>query len=239
MWRNANSINHQYFSELLDFVYPPFCLTCDKPVEIQGELICEECWKRLTGHGLIFCINCRQILTERLICKNCHDQNNFPVLALGHYVSPLKDLIHLIKYQGYRNLAYGIIERLFPPYIDIIQGVNSNLLTPIPLGSYRQKKRGFNQAALLADIIMKRVNVPSFESALRKARVTKDQTKLDILQREKNMNGAFVSNPDWVNGKSVILVDDVITTGATLRDAARAINSAGGRTVVSLVIAAA
>lgn len=226
-------------AELLDFVYPPFCLVCDGEISISDQLICGNCWKKASGNAFIFCINCRKVLIENFQCPDCRDDSHFPVLCMGHYIPPLADIIHHFKYHGYSKLGQNLADNLLGDYAEHLKNAKIDYIIPIPLDSYREKGRGFNQAAVLSDIISEKVDLPVLSEALRKIRRTKDQTRLDILQREENMKGAFRAESELIAGKRILLIDDVITTGATLREAAAAICAAGGDVVAALAIASA
>lgn len=227
------------FAELLDFVYPPFCLVCDGEISISDQIVCGDCWNKASGNEFIFCINCRNILIENLECPDCRDNSHFPVLCLGHYIPPLKDIIHHFKYHGYSKLGRNLADNLPSGYVELLKKARIDHIIPIPLDSYREKGRGFNQAAVLSDIISEKVNLPVLDDVLRKIRRTKDQTRLDIMQREENMKGAFRANSELIAGKRILLVDDVITTGATLREAAGAVCAAGGDVAAALAVASA
>ena len=110
---------------------------------------------------------------------------------------------------------------------------------PIPLHSYRKKARGFNQAQILSDIICKRLKVPVEAASLLKIRRTKDQVKLDVRQREENIRGAFRVFGDRLTGKRVAIVDDVVTTGATIREAAKVLVNSGAKPAAVIAVAVA
>ncbi len=226
-------------SDLLDFIYPPFCLVCDSEISDGNELICDDCWRKAWGNGFIFCINCRKVLVETVTCPDRHEGIHFPVLCLGHYIPPLKDIVHYFKYNGYSKLGKSLVGHLIEPFPALLKDVGIDYITPVPLDSYREKGRGFNQAAVLSDIISERVNLPVLGDALTKIKRTKDQTRLDIMQREENMKRAFKADNNLVAGKRILLVDDVITTGATLKEAAGAIGDAGGSVVAAIAVASA
>jgi len=224
---------------LLDFLYPPYCLVCDGEISEPGQVICRSCWLKSSNNGAIFCVNCRKILIDTLKCPDCSNSSQFPVFCLGHYIPPLKEIIHHFKYHGFSRLGEDLLINLLSPYLEILNKLEIDYTIPIPLDSYREKGRAFNQAAILSDIISRKVNSPFLAGALTKDRRTRDQTKLDILEREKNMKGAFKADTEMLLGKRVLLVDDVITTGATLKEAASAILNANGAVVAALVVASA
>ncbi len=226
-------------SNLLDFFYPSFCLVCDQYIDDGPNLICPSCWNKATALGRIFCINCREEITDGLKCPHCPAELSFPVLTLGYFVDPLKEIIHQFKYQGYHRLAENLALGLLNKYASVLEKGEFDALVPIPLDSLREKKRGFNQAALLADILSEKLQIPVEREFLTKARKTRDQTKLDLHRRAENMKGAFRPGLADMEGKRIILIDDVITTGATLREAAAVLSAANAKPSLALVIAVA
>jgi ComF family protein len=117
--------------------------------------------------------------------------------------------------------------------------IQGDLVVPIPLGNQRLRERGYNQAALLARPFALALGLPYRPHALKRVRETRTQVGLSITQRQKNVEGAFKADPDIVTGKSVILVDDVMTTGATLDEAGRVLQQAGANRIVGLSLAKA
>jgi len=113
-----------------------------------------------------------------------------------------------------------------------------DLVIPVPLHRARHRERGFNQSDVLAEGISEATSVPLARGALRRKRNTRDQTYLNALQRAENVKGAFaVEEPDRIDGKKVILVDDVMTTGATLNECARTLCAAGALDVFAATLA--
>ena len=159
------------------------------------------------------------------------------VRGFGAYEGNLRRLIHLLKYDGMRPLARPLAARLgallaeTPPV---------DLIVPVPLNRWRLWSRGFNQAELLAAELSRLSGVPFAAGVLRRRRATRSQTGLSIEQRRENVRGAFeVRRPQRIAGRSVALLDDVITTGATLAACAEALKQAGATRVVGLALARA
>ncbi|SYZ74078.1 putative Competence protein F [Candidatus Zixiibacteriota bacterium] len=228
------------FSNLLDFFYPTVCLICDQYIDSGSHLICSSCWDKATASSEIFCLNCRGLITEGIKCPNCDSKSAFPVLALGRFAGPLREIVHQFKYHGYHRLAELLAQGLINKYTSVLEkDPPFDALVPIPLDSFRKKKRGFNQAALLADILGERLKVPVERGFLSKAKKTKDQTRLDMVRRAENMKGAFRTANMEITGKMIILVDDVLTTGATMREAVAVLSAAGARPSLAIVAAVA
>ena len=113
-----------------------------------------------------------------------------------------------------------------------------DVVLPVPLFPTRQRERTYNQAALLAEELARRIDRRFDEQSLVRIRQTETQTHFNAVKRRENMSGAFsVARPEWVRQRCVLLVDDVMTTGATLHECAKALKSAGASTVWALTIA--
>ncbi|MEO0114038.1 MAG: ComF family protein [candidate division WOR-3 bacterium] len=221
-----------------DFLFPPICLACNQ--EIPAGLVCDRCLHQINRSTLGVCARCGFPLGLQESCQHCKIKLSLPrTRALGFYSHPLLPLIHAFKYQGKKSLAKifgkaltGLINS--DPILKQADG-----LVPIPLHPARLRERGFNQAELLGIEIAKLTGIPLI-NALRRQRNTKSQTKLAITERISNMQGAFgVQDASVIYQKKVILIDDVITTGATLASAAKTLFENGVSGVFGLVIARA
>jgi ComF family protein len=149
----------------------------------------------------------------------------------------LRNAIHRLKYEGDMSLA----DILAQPILRLLlkQDWEVGLVIPVPMGSSRRVERGYNQAALLAIPLALGSGVPYRSKALTKLRDTRSQVGLSIAQRRENVAGAFVASERLVGGKRVLVVDDVMTSGATLESCARALKEAGAEIVYGLTLARA
>lgn len=110
------------------------------------------------------------------------------------------------------------------------------LVVPVPLSLKREKKRGYNQAGLVASALAELLHVPLGAGGLRRVRETRSQVGLDLALRAENVQGAFQANPDVVQGRAVLLVDDLYTTGSTLSACAGSLKAAGARQVFGVTV---
>lgn len=199
---------------IADALIPPRCAGCDA----AGSWLCLEC---------------------RSSCEPTRGGTpGLPVVAPGLYEGGLRRAIQRFKYRGERALA-GELGALVARAVagDLAHGVILDALVPLPLHPERVRERGYDQTALLAAEISARTGVPR-RAPLRRIRHARPQVELDRADRARNIAGAFVAVAGSLRGLRVALIDDVTTTGATLREAARAARAAGARRVRAYVIAA-
>ncbi|UCG14151.1 MAG: ComF family protein [Deltaproteobacteria bacterium] len=174
------------------------------------------------------------------LCGDClTDQHQFHrARATGRYRGLLRDIIHRFKYGGQTFLARPLAQILVAPAMELAHHYDVDLIIPVPLHPKRLRQRGFNQAALLATDLGSALGISVDYSSLKRTRWTDPQTGLSRRQRQMNVKGAFsVARPEKVNARSVLLLDDVITTGETVNQCTRVLRDGGARLV--LVVAAA
>lgn len=160
--------------------------------------------------------------------------------SAAHFRDPVRSLLIDFKYHAATWLCDDLTDLLEACVSHHFRTGDFEAICPIPLHPRRLRERGYNQAGLLAAALAKRLGVPNFPDALRRIRATGTQTRLDAAQRRANAAGAFAVRPllaPWLHGRSILVVDDVMTTGATVGDAARALKSAGARRVVVATVA--
>lgn len=231
-------------SHLLDFCYPRLCALCRGP-GADGVELCEQCFSLLRQiESLPACPKCAMPIAEPgALCPHCMGEGHPPfqqIVRLSLYRDPLRQIIIDMKYHRQWTLAEFLADRLLarPEVIDLLAEVD--VIIPIPLHPWRQFSRGFNQA----DVIAQRIAATAkkkFARPLVRLRNTETQTHLhDKKKRFDNLRDAFgLLRPGKVTDQRVLLVDDVMTTGATLVSAARVLLEAEPASVNALVAAVA
>lgn len=238
---------------LMDLLYPPRCLLC-RVFLAEGEghsgdrriLFCDAClagFPELTGP---VCRACSKPFApntgEDHFCEDClRRRPRYEALHAPYvYAENLMSAIHHLKY-GARPLFAGSLGPLLGRYArKVMPDGGQMLVMPVPLHPKRLRERGFNQSLLLARHVAKSLRAPLDFMGLRRERHTLPQTGLSREERRKNMRRAFRLTPQAkVRGRTILLVDDVATTGNTLEECARVLRKAGSERVVCLVLARA
>lgn len=228
------------WSGVLDLVYPPRCLVCR---EYGPEAICEDCRANFQAPTPPLCDRCGDMIPARPtgLCSDC-DRGTYYFLrarAAGQYDGALRQAIVNFKYGGKRRLAQPLGRYLADfllsrPFNQTIPEV----IVPVPLHPIRLRERGFNQSTLLAAEVGRQLGVPLEEGALQRTRNTRHQAGLKEAERLRNVRDAFAAqNPGLVAGKTVLLLDDVLTTLHTADECARVLSGAGAKAVLVVGVA--
>lgn len=240
-----------YFRVLLDMVFPPRCFGCDKDIFAEEKsYICKECLKKISYAGENRCLRCGSELGPfaqalRRGCTRCRSirvKFNSAYYA-AKFEGVIRELIHKFKYNNAVFLAKPLVEILINHSPKA--GLNLNdlkkdvdLIVPVPLFWWRRFTRGYNQSELLAKNIGRHLLLPVSTNNLYRIRNTIPQTRLSRTQRQENMRGAFaIKRAEEFRKRRVLLIDDVLTTGVTASECARAIKAAGGEKIHVLTIA--
>lgn len=220
------------------FTFPRSCAACEIALDDTDRgIVCGRCWSRLPLLPAPRCARCGHPQRARGACAGCALLPPFVRAARSLCWVPddtSSAILSALKYHGWPAVAAGIGERLarlcWPTDVE----TERVALVPVPLAPVKQRARGFNQAERLADSVAGHWGIPVWSDALLRTRATPSQTRLTPGERMANVHGAFVVNAscaDRLRGQHVVLVDDVLTTGATLNACANALFAAGTRTM--------
>lgn len=215
---------------LLDFVYPPRCFLCGD----GGAFLCERCTRGLPRAGLPRCERCW--LPLHFGAHRCPLSGSalLCIRSACSYGQGARELVHALKYEGLSVLAEPMGRLLADLSRD--HGLTGDALVPVPLHPHRQRSRGYNQAEALANVIGRELGLP-VQRALRRTRATAAQIQQRSAQeRARNVAGAFAAR-EPVQGRRLMLVDDVATTGSTLMACASVLDQMGAIQVVALTFA--
>ncbi|NLL83065.1 MAG: ComF family protein [Lentisphaerae bacterium] len=235
---------HKTILSAADLLYPSVCSACGNPADRPGCHICWQCFSTLSLEAGYCCSLCGHPIqtTEdhSFICGACrHIPPAFDrARVAGRFEGKLRHLTHMFKYRHALWLAADLAELLHGSLLSQFNYPAIDLILPIPLHTTRARSRGYNQAELLATHLGHHLNRPVVPQALIRTRNTGTQTRLTLTARHKNVTGAFaVSDSGWVKGRTILLVDDVMTTGATFSSAARTLKKSGAWRVWAVALA--
>ncbi|MCU0606469.1 MAG: ComF family protein [Candidatus Edwardsbacteria bacterium] len=230
---------------MADFVFPPFCAACHgRMPEGQRGAVCSDCWDAYPRWPAGACQRCGgpAPASGAALCDGCRipDWSCAAVRTPGPFAPPVSQAVHLMKYSDRRSVAATLGTMMAEAARSDDAYAGADLVLAVPLHPARRRDRGYNQAQLLAAAVGRALGKPSPEGVVERVRNTGTQTALDRQQRRANVDGIFrVRRPGAVSGRSVILVDDVLTTGATIGSCGRSLVDAGARAVLALTAAAA
>jgi len=224
----------------LDFTLPPVCAACDIAMD-DGEpgLVCGRCWNRLEWLPAPQCQRCGHPLRDATCgwCALIPPYVRCVRSVCWTHTGTGSSIIHALKYGGWHAIATGMAQRMarlgWPR--DVVD--ERTAVIAVPLAESRRRERGFNQSACLAAALAARWDCASLDDALERTRATTTQTRLTPEERLANVSGAFRTRDarrQAIRGAHVVLVDDVVTTAATLNACAAAL-MAGGARIVSYV----
>ena len=232
--------------KLLNFIIPPRCLLCHRPIESNGAL-CPDCFDKVNFITLPYCMHCGAPLEGRnddikgLCCGTCLTKKDIFRLrrAAILYEDVSKKILLDFKFADHTENKYLLAQWLYFAGKDIFNA-GVDVIIPVPLHYTRLFKRKYNQSALLAHELSKLSNLPVDYSSLKRTKKTLPQSLCNGSKRKSNVRDAFdVIHQQNVKGKRIVLVDDVYTTGATLRECAKVLKKAGAKSIDALTVARA
>jgi ComF family protein len=228
------------FNFIGDIFFPPTCVACG--ASIAHGVICPMCQYNIVGFDTLFCGTCAARFPDQK--KICHKDAPFILGAAGPYDDDaLRALIHALKFQGIGAAAEPLVEILlaYVSRLGLDLGDGAWTVTPVPLSPQRARARGFNQSGLIARSLARALGAPFEEHLLLRVAHRKPQSDTeDIFERRENIKGCFALAPGAdVQTKKIVLVDDVVTSGTTLTEAALILKRGGAKKILALAVAKA
>jgi ComF family protein len=227
---------------LLHLVYPGACHACDAPLPPGAGPFCDPCRDSLPSHHPQ-CPRCAgtvgpfaEVADGCLYCRG----TSFPfdtAVSFGPYAGRLREIVLRMKHSSGEGLAEVVGEFWAGSDEARLRALAADVVVPVPLHWRRRWRRGYNQSEALARPLAARLGLPLRPSWLRRVRHTPEQKALSLAEKRENLRGAFRGRGAGPRGRAVLLVDDVLTTGSTAAEAARALRQAGARRVAVAVLA--
>lgn len=219
----------------LDLFFPPRCGGCGK----LGERWCANCQRQLTPLPQPLCEICGEPQQVAGICNQCASTRPafFALRSCAVFKEPLRPALHKLKYRRDIGLGEALAWNV-AFYLETL-GWQAEMIIPVPLSQQRMRERGYNQAGLIAHPLSRIMRWQYRPGALQRTRHTRSQVGLTVTERRENVHAAFTVNAGMIQNKTVLLFDDVATTGATLNAASQVLLSAGAARIYALTVAKA
>ena len=248
--RGVRGLLAEVSDAIVSVLFPAGCRICEALLTSASRVpICAEClasFQRVPG---IFCEICGRPLPglskkegEPLLCPACQDRTYAfeRARSFALYEGAVVRAILLLKFERIEPLGAWFAERLGELVNAEGNALAADVVVPVPLNRERQRERGYNQAAVLSKPLAKKLRLPHKAVLLMRTRARPDKQVLSLEERWESVRGAFATRPgSQVDNLRVLLVDDVLTTGATLDACARVLRDAGAKSVVALTVARA
>jgi ComF family protein len=223
---------------LVDVLFPRICCGCNERILAEQRIVCESCERKLRPLREPLCPRCGLENSPAAAggkCPSCPRGEIFfvSVRAVTPYTGVACHILEKFKYRARAEYADFIAPHMARVCKKQFIGIAFDCIIPVPLHHTRRRERGYNQSALLARHLGRDLSIPVHEHSLRRVRPTPSQTRLSRQERRENVEGAFATRGD-VGGKTILLVDDVYTTGATLNECARVLRNSGAEYVYGL-----
>lgn len=237
----------QFFNAFLDLFFPAKCLICEKDIiDTEQHGICKSCLSSIRYISSPVCLKCGRPFNSNIerdhLCGTCLTSRVYftKARAVGYYEGVLQEAIHRLKYNRKTFLTKPLGDLMIGPSSGSIDFKSYDFLIPVPLHFKRLRERGFNQALSLAKYIGKKHGIPIDYMSLKRIKWESPQINLSKKEREENVKGVFfLRDKNRLKDKSILLIDDVYTSGATVNECAKVLRKAEACKVDVLTLARA
>ncbi len=229
------SFNYTAFTSLFDFFLPRFCPSCDKKLLPNESVVCPDCISKikLAEDERIHSEFVRKFSSSGII-------SDFISLYVFEKDKELQHIIHSLKYNQKFLTGKFLGSILGKNLKQRITNWEIDYIIPVPLHHLKKAERGYNQSFYIAKGLGKELNIPVAQNFIKRKRFTESQTTMSLKERQENIEGAFQAKRNLeLNGKNILLVDDVITTGSTIGECGKVLIKAGANKVYAISVAIA
>ncbi len=223
------------FKQFIDFFLPRFCPSCNTKLCLEENIVCGFCFSKIerADEKRIALEFERKFSEEKII-------SGFFLLWIFEKEKELQHIIHQLKYNGKFRIGIFLGEMLGKELQNKIGEWEIDCLVPVPLHNLKRAERGFNQSVFIAKGVKTTSNIPVKSRLLKRRRFTETQTNLTLAERKENVKEAFVlRRNNNIEGKKILLLDDVITTGATIAECGRILLNNGAEKIFAASVAIA
>ncbi len=227
---DLRSLFRAFTDPVLDFIYPPVCISCQTSLPDAKHRVCRDCWDsmaRLSINHPLFLETKGKLVAGGIV-------NDLVSAFVFEKEGAFQHIAHALKYSGYESVGRDLGAGLGKTMIE--WGIKADLVIPIPLHKAKHRERGYNQAESIARGVASVTGIKVLPSAVSRVKHTQTQTQLNIEERRKNVEDAFELNASqvrFVQNKTCLLLDDVITTGATVNACARELVKGGASRIIA------
>ena len=210
---------HKILNFLGDLLFPVRCPVCDRVVPCRDEGICDRCLKSIRYVEPPRCLKCGKHIDEETqeYCSDCEERPHIYKQGRAlYYYKDIAKAIYRYKYKGRKAYAKVFGKEMVYYLGDYIKSLKADAIVPVPLYKSKARRRGYNQATLLARILGEELNIPVEEKLVLRNRNTKPLKLLNPEERLNNLKKAFILMENGVKLKRVIIIDDIYTTGSTI-----------------------
>ena len=217
----------------IELIYPKRCVCCDGILsKIEKEVgICKACSKSIKIVGRNYCMKCGAPLLKREdeYCATCRDNSHIynQAKAVFQYTGEMKNAMYRFKYSNRRCYGKVFARHILKVHGDWIKAQQFEAIIPVPMHDRKKKKRGYNQAEVLAKELSTLTNIPVNDRIVRREMETQAMKQLNRQKRKKNLLNAFILAENDVQFRKVLIIDDIYTTGSTLDEVAKVLKTGG------------
>lgn len=237
-------LKKEFIKSSLDFFFPPLCLGCGEFTEAEFE-ICPDCLRKIEPELFAYCLNCTDS-SNHADCSNHESkadeisdccENSFPLYAYSQYLPPLKEIIIQFKFKGIIRPSQLLAQKTVENFKTVFENLEAEYLIPIPLYSIRENVRGYNQASIYAGYLSELLDIKVKEDVIIRSKKRSPQARLKVKDRLNNIKNVFQVIEKTTESVPIILVDDVVTSGSTLKEAKRVLTESGYNVIAAIAIA--
>ncbi len=225
-----------FVRNMLEFAFPPLCLGCDELVP-GNTAVCSNCLRRIDYYSQPLCLKCLELLDQQGNCLSC-GKGACPLFVLAQYESPVREIIHKLKFSAITTPAEVLARQWCERFGEALLRCQPQVIAPVPLTANREYWRGYNQAELIAEQIAEQLDLTLHGRLLARTSGRRPQSRLKLAERAANVAGVYaLADEPREDNLRVVLVDDVVTSGSTIREVARTCEGGGFEVVAGVALA--